>query len=80
MDTLFDFEEQPQESQGPKDWSGNPIPVSDNPCVRLHGVDPQGRKCKDCKHLIRDRHHDYTYPKCELRKITRGPASDHRVN
>lgn len=79
QETLFDFEEQPQEQTQLKDWSGNEMPVSPNPCVRLYGVDPQGRKCKDCKHLIRDYYHRVTYIKCELRKLTRGPGSDHRV-
>lgn len=79
MDTLFEFEEdQPQEPKPLKDWSGNPIPVSDNPCVRLYGA-MEGKKCKDCKHLIRDYYHGTTYIKCELRKMTRGAASDHRV-
>jgi hypothetical protein len=79
MNTLFDFEETPQEHKPPRDWQGNEIPVSDNPCVRLYGIDPQGRKCKDCKNLTKYYYHGYTYIKCDLRKLTHGKGSDHRV-
>jgi hypothetical protein len=80
MNTLFDFEDQPSDetSKPLKDWSGNEIPVSDNPCVRLYGA-MEGKKCKDCKHLTKEYYHDYSYIKCDLRKHTRGPGSDHRV-
>jgi len=79
MDKLFDIEETPQEKGVLLDWHGDPIPTSDNPMVRTFGADPQGRKCKDCTHLLRNRYHGTTYIKCELRGITRGAGTDHRV-
>ena len=51
----------------------------ENPCVGLYGFDPQGRKCKDCIHLF-VHHCSKRYYKCNLRKFTHGPGSDHRVN
>jgi hypothetical protein len=50
-----------------------------NPCVRLYGLGPEGERCKNCTHLFA-RHMGNTYWKCDLRKCTRGPGSDHRVN
>jgi hypothetical protein len=51
-----------------------------NPCVARFGVGPDGATCKGCAHLYRMHWHDYKYPKCDLRKLTHGPGSDHRVN
>jgi hypothetical protein len=50
-----------------------------NPCVRLHGLDPQARKCKDCALLLCNRM-SKNYYKCELRGVTHGAATDHKVN
>src|SRR5258708_2915674 len=52
----------------------------DNPCLALYGDGPANTQCRACGHLIRDRHHDQTYLKCELRKLTRGAGSDHRAS
>jgi ribosomal protein L37AE/L43A len=83
MDTLFDFEEQPQEPKPLKDWSGNEMPTrhldSSNPMVRAYGFGPDGKKCKDCAFLLRDEYHNVTYFKCEKRGVTRGKGTDHRV-
>lgn len=49
-----------------------------NPCVRLYGVDPEGRKCKDCSHLYR-KQMSKVYIKCDLRENTNGPGTDHRA-
>jgi len=58
------------------------IPITEpNPCVKLYGYDPDGRLCQYCKHLWykqRSKHSTRHY-KCELRKLTSGPGSDHRV-
>lgn len=86
MDTLFDFEEQPQD-ETPKpllDWSGNAIPIkkpieSENPMVRLYDRGPNGKKCKECKFLLRLYHHNKTYIKCEKRGVTHGKGTDYRV-
>ena len=49
-----------------------------NPCVRAFGRGPEGQKCKGCLYLLAKRM-SKTYYKCEHRKITAGPATDHRV-
>jgi hypothetical protein len=79
MDTLFDFEEQPQEQKPPTDWQGNELPVSDNPMVRRFGK-TEGKMCKDCKYLVRLYYHNKTYIKCDKRGITHGRATDHKVS
>ncbi len=49
-----------------------------NPLVVAYGLDPVGRKCRDCVHLtFRDR--VARYYKCELRFISSGAATDHRA-
>jgi len=53
-------------------------PTNPNPLVRLHG-EMGGEKCKNCKHLIWHQA-SKRYYKCNQRKITRGAATDHRVN
>lgn len=90
QDTLFEWEEEDNTSSSPLDpiqqalldWNEQPItpPTKhENPCINLYGKGPEGKQCGDCEHLIRDHHHGAIYPKCELRKLTRGPGSDHRV-
>jgi hypothetical protein len=64
---------QPRAKREPK-----PKPVG-NPCVALYGPDAQGRKCKSCAHLCYFEQSSRWY-KCDLRKFTHGPGSDHRVN
>lgn len=78
--SLFDdFEDKSQEEQQElKDWHGNPVPISPNPMVRLYGA-MEGKKCKDCKHLFKELYRSASYLKCDLRKLTRGPGSDHRA-
>jgi hypothetical protein len=49
-----------------------------NPMVRLYGLDGYGRTCRTCKHLL-CLPSGRRYYKCDLRKITHGPATDHRV-
>lgn len=49
-----------------------------NPCVRWFGLGPEGRKCKDCKHLICFAY-SKNYYKCDQRRITSGAATDHRI-
>ena len=50
-----------------------------NPCVYVHGLGPEGEKCKHCAHLWKNQRAQ-TYFKCELRVFTNGPGSDHRAN
>ena len=49
-----------------------------NPML-VHGPGPEGRICRDCVHLNQVGGTSGTYYKCDLRRNTRGPASDHRV-
>lgn len=53
------------------------IAAQPNPCLKLYGADPMGRSCKWCAHLVPHRM-GRTYYKCDLRKMTHGPGSDHR--
>ena len=49
-----------------------------NPCVRLYGFH-KGAKCKTWVHLYLQGGVSGRYYKCDLRKNTRGPGTDHRV-
>ncbi len=51
-----------------------------NPCLYIYGAGPAYTECRKCIHLIRERYHDQTYLKCEMRKHTRGAGSDHRAS
>lgn len=51
----------------------------DNPCTRLYGAGPATKQCGECKHFLRLSYHNKTYRKCDLRKITHGPGSDHKA-
>jgi len=70
------------------DWNNQPIrtPVeieSVNPCVRLYGAGLVDTTCKDCVHLRYrvgpDVNPNARHWKCDLRKVTNGPATDHKV-
>lgn len=50
-----------------------------NPCIAVYGKGPEGTKCKTCDMLVYIQL-SKRYYKCEMRNITNGPASDHRVN
>jgi len=49
-----------------------------NPMVRTYGPGPDGRICRECRHLIAKRFAK-TYYKCRYRANTNGPGTDHRV-
>jgi hypothetical protein len=49
-----------------------------NPMLGHCGLGPDGAKCATCVHLARIIY-ARTYYKCELRRNTHGPATDHRV-
>ena len=61
--------------------STNPA-TNQNPCIRMYGFyekNPKTEvKCKTCTNLLAVKLAN-TYYKCGLRKITGGPATDHRV-
>jgi hypothetical protein len=48
-----------------------------NPCLLRYGPGPDGAQCTTCQHLFA-KVYGHTYYKCELRKNTHGPATDHR--
>jgi hypothetical protein len=50
-----------------------------NPMIRAWGYGPEGKQCKNCKNLVIHGDHARNYWKCLLRRITNGPATDHRV-
>lgn len=50
-----------------------------NPCVLAYGPGPEGRICGDCVHLFARGDTAGTYYKCDLRRFSNGPATDHRV-
>lgn len=53
-------------------------PVCENPCVRIFGAGPADVTCKTCSHLYCNVK-GHRFYKCDLRKHTNGPASDHKV-
>ena len=72
---LFDLPE--PYSQLP--WVGEAAPKRDeNPCIALYGAGPEGKRCKDCVHLI-GICKAKTYHKCLLRKNTHGAKTDHKL-
>lgn len=50
-----------------------------NPCRRIFGHGPEGKRCKECS-LLFARRMSKTYYKCQLRGDTHGPGTDHKVN
>ncbi len=57
-----------------------PKPKSINPCSLVFGYGPLGVSCRACVHLLHLDYHAKTYIKCDLRKITHGAGSDHRLS
>ena len=54
-----------------------PAPV--NPCLSLYGTGQEGQTCKGCVHLRYSSYGRNRYWKCDLRTLTHGSATDHRV-
>ncbi len=52
-----------------------------NPCLALYGPGPQGQTCKGCIHLryLTSANPNARHWKCDLRKVTHGAATDHKV-
>lgn len=49
-----------------------------NPCIAVFGPGPESAICKTCIHLFA-RRMSKTYYKCDMRHVSRGPATDHKV-
>jgi len=49
-----------------------------NPMIVKHGM-KKGKACKDCEFFIREKFHDKTYFKCEIRGVSRSSTTDHRL-
>jgi hypothetical protein len=54
------------------------INIKINPLIKAYGL-TDSKKCKTCDHLF-FKSYAKKYYKCDLRKNTNGPNSDHRVN
>ena len=46
----------------------------------FYGRDPQGRKCKECDHLLSGKYHDKHYCKCTVYGCSHSLATDWRKN
>lgn len=57
----------------------DPIPSGGNPLIPAYGPGPEGKICKNCTHFFR-KQLSRVYRKCDLRKHTNGPGSDHKAN
>jgi hypothetical protein len=73
-------------SQPSTDWFGQSLPEpakqppkTDNPCVALHGPGPEGQTCKGCVHLRYPLNVAGRFWKCDIRRVSRSRATDHRV-
>ncbi len=51
-----------------------------NPCTSLYGYGPDGQTCKGCMHLRYSNASRNRYWKCDLRTLTHGSATDHKVS
>ena len=56
-----------------------PQPVKENPCIKLYGPGPEAKRCGDCTHIKVMGGYSKRIYKCDLRPITGGEASDHRL-
>lgn len=61
---------------GPRNKDGS---LKSNPLLVVYGKGPDGAKCGDCTHLFARGDTAGTYYKCDLRRVTGGPGTDHRV-
>lgn len=50
-----------------------------NPLVAVFGPGPEGTTCRSCVHLYHHGGHARSYLKCDLRRFTHGPGTDHRA-
>lgn len=75
MENLFG-EQEPAKIKNLKSKSGS---LTINPCIAVYGKGPEGTRCKSCSHLFA-KNFGKKYYKCDLRKCSGGPYTDHRVN
>jgi len=57
----------------------DPLPKRIRDMYALHGA-TEGHACKECKHLFNHGGHTHRYYKCDLQRITHGPATDWRTS
>lgn len=60
-------------------FSNAPIQTTKNPMTRLYGI-TDGEECKGCIHFDRYILNRPRFHKCEVRGITAGAGTDHRVH
>jgi len=53
-------------------------PLNPNPMVRVFGREPDGKKCRTCRYLLKKQLGN-TYYKCQYRGDSNGPGTDHRA-
>ncbi len=52
----------------------------ENPCILQFGEGVTGQTCQGCVHLRFSAQYRNRYWKCDLRPLTHGKATDHRIN
>jgi hypothetical protein len=64
-------------------WTGQNLPpvshTPTNPMIAYFGRGPDGTRCKTCVHCRYPDGYGRRYYKCDLRRLTHGAATDHRV-
>ena len=73
---VFGVDRIPEAFPGAKGSSGT---LKNNPCLAAFGDGPEGRTCQECSHFFRQGGVAGHYFKCDLRRVTSGPATDHRA-
>jgi len=76
MALVFGVDRMPEEVTGLKSKSGT---LKTNPCLAAFGLGVEGRRCGGCFHLYRVGGVAGRFYKCDLRRVTSGAATDHRV-
>lgn len=69
----------PDHADRVRDGKGRWGALKVNPMLALVGPDPEGRTCGGCSHLFLQGGTAGRYYKCDLRAVTGGPLTDHRV-
>lgn len=63
------------------DMPAQPVERPANPCIALYGPGPAATTCKECVHLrYRVQRNPKRWWKCDLRRVSHSPSTDHRVS
>jgi hypothetical protein len=55
------------------------VKPDENPCIALNGTGPDGAICRTCVHCRYPKMRRTRYWKCDLRTLTHGRGTDHKV-